>query len=338
MTDTEKLRILELKGRGETVREIATKMNRSRTTVKRWLARHELTGEMITAPRAGRPRCTTRDDDARLCEIATENPDASIPQLLAHRDDPAPIISRWTATRRLRAAGLRQKIAKGRDSALGTERVQAARLEWAERIAREWEGWHDRTVWVDESCFCSFSTVRRRVWVPAAHRGRVTRWHRRSGRGSVYLFGGLVGDKLLPPVVSDCAHTSWLIADYIHELYMPVLRDELGAGQFKWQWDNAPTHKGPAIEQVRAEDTDFGNAVMYQPPYSPDLNPIEHVWARMKRKLRTRIYRDVKSLRRAVLEAYEEVSRDSQFLSRLSCSMPRRLNAVIAAEGGPTRY
>jgi len=39
------------------------------------------------------------------------------------------------------------------------------------------------------------------------------------------------------------------------------------------------------VREWLADEPTFGSAVVYQPPYSPDLNPIEHVWARIKKIL-----------------------------------------------------
>ncbi len=43
--------------------------------------------------------------------------------------------------------------------------------------------------------------------------------------------------------------------------------------------DNAPWHKGAEIKEI-IEET--GAKLLYLPPYSPDLNPIEHAWANLK--------------------------------------------------------
>jgi transposase len=47
--------------------------------------------------------------------------------------------------------------------------------------------------------------------------------------------------------------------------------------------DNAPWHKGEEIKKI-IEET--GAKLLYLPPYSPDLNPIEHAWANLKQFIR----------------------------------------------------
>jgi len=102
--------------------------------------------------------------------------------------------------------------------------------------------------------------------------------------------------------------------------------------------DNAPIHTGHGMREFRITEPEFGRAVVFQPPYSPEPNPIEHVWSRMKLILRERDFSSPEDLRRGVREAWQQVARDRDYLRALTQSMPRRLNAVVEAEGGPTRY
>jgi transposase len=72
------------------------------------------------------------------------------------------------------------------------------------------------------------------------------------------------------------------------------------------------------------------------PPNSPDLNPIENIWAWMKHQI-TRRYKYItsqKEMRRIVLEMWAEF-KDTQW-DGLIASMPERIKAVIKAKGGLT--
>lgn len=61
--------------------------------------------------------------------------------------------------------------------------------------------------------------------------------------------------------------------------------------------DNASFHKSPVLHHL-AEKKD--SKIIYLPPYSPDLNPIEQYWAPIKNDLKKRF-------REAVLDPFETV-------------------------------
>jgi transposase len=54
--------------------------------------------------------------------------------------------------------------------------------------------------------------------------------------------------------------------------------------------DNLPSHK---VSGVREAIEAAGAALLYLPPYSPDLNPIEQAFAKLKSMLRTAAARSV---------------------------------------------
>jgi transposase len=77
---------------------------------------------------------------------------------------------------------------------------------------------------------------------------------------------------------------------------------------------------------------------MEWPPQSPDSNPIENLWKQLrdavqKRNARIKTTADLKS---ELLEAWDEIEKDSWNV--LIDSMPERIDAVLKAKGGSTRW
>ncbi len=63
--------------------------------------------------------------------------------------------------------------------------------------------------------------------------------------------------------------------------------------------DNLSSHK---VAGVRERIEAAGAELLYLPPYSPDLNPIEKAWAKLKHLLRTAKARTAEALQQAIAE------------------------------------
>jgi transposase len=151
--------------------------------------------------------------------------------------------------------------------------------------------------------------------------------------------GHLCAGRLLPLYIVQGGFNGQQYRDVLRDLYWPALQEHFGARTFRYVQDNAPAHKSLVVRNWCAESAPrLADAFWQLPAYSPDLNPIEHVWARMKAGLRGKNFHSQESLLLAVREQYQLVGADTRFLQNLCASMPRRISAVIAAEGGPTRY
>jgi len=72
------------------------------------------------------------------------------------------------------------------------------------------------------------------------------------------------------------------------------------------------------------------------PPQSPDLNPIEHWWAYLKKRVGIRSPKTKDDLKKFILEEWAKLP--TEYVKNLILSMPRRLKAVIEANGGHTKY
>ena len=89
-------------------------------------------------------------------------------------------------------------------------------------------------------------------------------------------------------------------ADYIKDQLIPTLHP----GDIVIM-DNIRSHHVQAVKQAFAGT---GIQFQYLPPYSPDLNPIEKMWSKMKSILRKQKVRDAVKLPQAVLNALNMVT------------------------------
>jgi transposase len=82
---------------------------------------------------------------------------------------------------------------------------------------------------------------------------------------------------------------------YVEHLLYPVLK----AGDVVVM-DNLSAHKAPEVCRWIEK---AGAQLLYLPPYSPDLNPIEKAWAKLKQLLRAAKARTKETLDQAITEA-----------------------------------
>jgi transposase len=72
--------------------------------------------------------------------------------------------------------------------------------------------------------------------------------------------------------------------------------------------DNLSSHKGTGVREGIEK---AGAEVLYLPPYSPDLNPIEKAWSKLKPLLRSAQARSKEALDQALTEALKLITPDN---------------------------
>ena len=99
--------------------------------------------------------------------------------------------------------------------------------------------------------------------------------------------------------------------------------------------DNARPHTA-ALTQNFLQNASI--AVMAWPSLSPDMNPIEHVWDELGRRVRNCVNapQTLQALEHALVDEWRRIP--VQIFTRLLRSMRRRCRAVYQAQGGHTRY
>ena len=99
---------------------------------------------------------------------------------------------------------------------------------------------------------------------------------------------GLRREGLVAPYVLDGPMNGEAFLVYVEKILVPALRP----GDIVVM-DNLAAHK---VQGVRAQIEAAGASLLYLPPYSPDLNPIEMAFAKLKALLRGAAERSVEAL------------------------------------------
>jgi len=156
------------------------------------------------------------------------------------------------------------------------------------------------------------------------HPVKVNVWGCFSGKGLgyCYIFNENMDGKLLQEVLGTHLVES-------AELYYDVEHAE------RWWFlqDNDPKYKSTL---VRTWLFNHGIQCLDFPPYSPDLNPIEHLWADLARRVEQFQCETMEVLQDVVAEQWKKTPK--KFLRSLARSMPERCQAVIDAKGDHTKY
>ena len=100
----------------------------------------------------------------------------------------------------------------------------------------------------------------------------------------------------------DAATTGDIFLAFVEQVLVPTL----GPGDVVVM-DNLWAHKRPkVVEAIRS----VGAGVLYLPPYSPDYNPIEPMWSKVKTLLRELKARTIDTLHEAIGRALRTITGD----------------------------
>ena len=251
------------------------------------------------------------------------------------------IVHPQNVRRALKTSGLVAKRKKKKP--MLTKRHRQARLEFAEKhqhfTIEDWKQY----IWSDEVKVNLFgSDGEDWAWVETYNNGHIGLSSQaiqptvKHGGGNIMVWGNMSWEG----VGYACRIEGKMDAD----LYIQILEDELQESMkyydldwedYIFQQDNDPKH---TAKKVKKWFEDHGIRVLKWPAQSPDLNPIEHLWSHVKRQLAK-----YENPPKGVTELWERFEKEWNDIPKSVCqnlieSMPRRVQAVIKAKGGSTKY
>src|SRR6266576_6607223 len=237
----------------------------------------------------------------------------------------------------LKKAGMKAVVKTKRP--LLSAKHRKARLDYA-YAHKDWtvEDWR-RVVWSDKTKINRLgSDGRKWVWKRPGEKlsDRLVEGTVKFRGGSVMIWGCMTWEGV--------GYATRIEGRMDGELYRSILEDELqssirhydlNADDVIFQQDNDPKHTSKkAKDWFQEHDMN----VLKWPAQSPDLNPIEHLWDHLKRRLG-----EYETAPNGILELWERIEKEREAIPASECqklieSMPRRVEQVIKAKGGYTKY
>jgi transposase len=167
------------------------------------------------------------------------------------------------------------------------ERDEFLRAAWKVMVAEQVDA--KRLIFVDEMG-TNTSLSPTYAW---AKKGQRTYWAVPRNRGAnTTVLSSMSAEGMGPSLTVEGATTSVVFEAYMEQVLAPTLRK----GQVVVM-DNLSAHKGERIRQLIEERGCF---LIYLPSYSPDLNPIEEAFSKIKRLVRKAEARTKEALLEAI--------------------------------------
>lgn len=288
-------RVVEAVLKGASYDEAAERFGVGRASVSRWMRRHRETGNLAPFPMGGARGGLDAADLAAIAELVKEAPDQTIAELTdGFQAKAGKTTSTSALSRGLAKLGLTRKKKRLRAKERDNASAKARRVEY-EAIVRELDPC--KLVFIDETGTHT-SMTRRYARTPEGVRPDdvVPR-----NRGTITtVLGALRLNGLDALMAVEGGTSSEVFIAYTEQVLVPTLTkgDVVVV-------DNLAAHRHFRVRELIEA---AGASLLFLPPYSPELNPIEECWSKVKSFLRTAKARTHAALYRALAMARELVT------------------------------
>lgn len=281
-----RLRCVAKAKQGFGANKIARDLDMPKSTVKSIIHSHRMRGHTFNLPRSGRPRITDERTDRRIVRAVEANRFASAAAIaVAVLEEVGHPVKPTTVRNRLKASGLNGR--SSRKKPFLSKVHKRRRLAYAKRMLAslpQQEDWADVLFTDEASVQLNGSTGKVSVWrrTGEAFAEKCTTPTQKNVRTSLMVWSSISSRGV--GTIHFCERT--VNGEYYWHLLqekIPITRALLGLPTpTPFVQDNAPAHRAKLTKNC-VSDLQLTNFM--HPPQSPDLNPIENLWAVMKSEL-----------------------------------------------------
>ena len=248
-------------------------------------------------------------------------------------------VGQYTIRNALRKRGYTRHVAYAKPPL--TEANRQIRLDWA-RAHVNWEPWQWwRILWSDETWVTGGRHRKKWVTRKAGEELDSTCLVDKVRKKRGWMFWACFSGISKGPCLFWEKEWKTINKESYCERIVPLVDGWLRLNpHLQFMQDGAPGH---SAAYTREELSERGIQPIFWPAYSPDLNPIEAVWNKMKDYIEF-YYPDMEGGKQPTYDQLREIVREAwdwisvEFLRELIDSMKERCQAVIDAEGGHTKY
>ncbi|RVE41277.1 hypothetical protein evm_014068 [Chilo suppressalis] len=330
LTRQERVQILSLHGHGLNISQISRELHVSRETVRRWVQRDAEEGTIEDHPRAPPVSIITPDRINHMVNVYQEAPFTKTSTFALEYD-----CNVKTIRNALHKAGVHHR--RPAKKIILTTAQKEARV----RFARDYRDFDfSNAIFSDEKCFKSSQHGCQNLWRinHTRYEPRNVRPNNESGRIVINMWGWMSADGPGELAHIDGRDTGQTYRELLEEVMLPSVRtvypvDEVPS--FAFFLDNCSIHRARVVQNWLGQQSEVRSIPW--PSRSPDLNPIEHLWALMVQRWDCRNERTKNDLTAHCNEVWDSI-RGSDLCQKLVDSMRSRCDAVIDAGGASTKY
>ena len=289
-----RMRVIAAMQAGATCRAVAASFDIAPSTAGKWNRAYSRSGSVGPARIGGFLRSTLEPHGAWIREQVRARPEITVRELARRVNELLGLaVGRDAVWRFLKRCGLSfKKMTRVADERERPD-VKRRRERWMRHQGRIGP---ERLVFLDETCVKT-NMAPLRGWGPKGERlpGPAPFGHWNTST----FIAALRHDRIDAPWVFDGPVNGEVFLTWVTRELVPTLC----TGDLVVM-ENLACHKNPSVlRAIRAA----GAHVLFLPPYSPDLNPIEQAFAKIKHRLRNAAARSRETLWRAVGDVLEDI-------------------------------